>query len=564
MASVVVPDTWQDQVNEAIKVMTNIPQTNQFTGDMVFVRSCYPSYYSLVLNMLKDNRMVSVTGTPGIGKNIFYLYFFDRYRKENPAKKVLTASFSAFQVMEECTLYPSLEGEAREEKPVTFDKIPRNACDLYLYDGPPEHKPPGQSKMVAFTAPHPEWLDKVASKYEDHQKLFMPNWDAHEQRLANDVLSLGLTKEVLEKRRALFGNTARYTLTKKPAYAAEGARLLYNALGTINSLDSIKDIFDSKAGLRLVSHRLLHYEVDVNNLSSGVDPPLIPASRYVAEKMEAQLQQKLTHDREKLQHMLDNAGKASAFAGWIQENVLHEKFLEGGDFPLRSLGIQGDRILEIKKTQGFYKRFKIQADVRDLLVNAYKLPDSSTLESVDSYYFDGEMLWLFQITSSMDHGVKLMGLLHLVEYLKLKEKVRETPSMVKLVFVTPGTVAPSFRRQDIVTDQIFENGTDFAKMDCSVIPGVGKKKRKRLEEKGLRTVDDLLKAPAKDITLVKMTVENFKNNLELMKDADLWSNVEQFVLGVERELLDKLGKASPVAADAPTDHTGPSPQPTRL
>jgi hypothetical protein len=38
--------------------------------------------------------LISVTGTPGIGKFLFYLYFFIRYRAEDPNEKIITAAFS--------------------------------------------------------------------------------------------------------------------------------------------------------------------------------------------------------------------------------------------------------------------------------------------------------------------------------------------------------------------------------------------------------------------------------------------------------------------------------------
>jgi hypothetical protein len=255
-------------INEAVKVRTDPPQTNPFLGDTIFVRNCYPSYYNKVTEQLDTERMVSITGTPGIGKSVFYLYYFHRYRKENPTKKVLAASFSANQELEECKLYPALN-EGAEAQIVDYDHIPADVCDLYLYDGPPNHKPPGKSKMVAFTSPHPGWLDKIASKYENHVTLFMPSWDSLEQRLANDTLALNLTIATLEKRRALFGGTVRYVLTRKTAYAEQGARLLSTALGNIQSLDRIRDIFNGATDLRNVTHRLLHYNVDVNNLYNG-------------------------------------------------------------------------------------------------------------------------------------------------------------------------------------------------------------------------------------------------------------------------------------------------------
>ena len=279
----------------------------------------------------------------------------------------------------------------------------------------------------------------------------------------------------------------------------------------------------------------------MSNLHTGFCPPLKLASPCVAEKMKAKLMQRLVHDRDKLQHMRESAGKASAFAGWMQKNVVHETLLEGGTSLLCGLGSHSDTELVINKTVGHCKRFKMQVNIAEVLKDVHKLPDSSTLESVDSHCFDGTTLWRFQMTSNVDHGVKLMGLLHLVEHLGLTNAVRANPAMAKTVFVTPSKVAGKFKRQEIVTEQIFNRTVDdFSRMECNQISGIGPMKKRKLQEKGIRTVDDLLKARSEAITSVKLTVEAFRNNMRLMQDAAFWFRVEQFVHGINPPQLAKF------------------------
>jgi hypothetical protein len=52
-----------------------------------------------------DYLYISVTGTPGIGKSIFYLYFLNRYRFENPGKSVITASLDKDRKLQDCKLF---------------------------------------------------------------------------------------------------------------------------------------------------------------------------------------------------------------------------------------------------------------------------------------------------------------------------------------------------------------------------------------------------------------------------------------------------------------------------
>lgn len=127
-----------------------------------------------------------------------------------------------------------------------------------------------------------------------------------------------------------------------------------------------------------------------------------------------------------------------------------------------------------------------------------------------------------------------MGLLHLVEFLQLGEKVRANPTMVKLVFVVPGAVEAKFKSQMIVTEEIFkQTGAILPGRDCDQIPGIGPSKKRKLNDRGLNTVQDVLAAPAEAITFVKMTVETFQKNMVLVQDAALWSGVEQYVVGLD-------------------------------
>ncbi|KAG3112858.1 hypothetical protein PI124_g8655 [Phytophthora idaei] len=51
---------------------------HQYRNGNFSVRECYEKYYQFVKKMLLVNRekCVTVTGTPGIGKSVFYAYFF--------------------------------------------------------------------------------------------------------------------------------------------------------------------------------------------------------------------------------------------------------------------------------------------------------------------------------------------------------------------------------------------------------------------------------------------------------------------------------------------------------
>jgi hypothetical protein len=118
--------------------------------------------------------------------------------------------------------------------------------------------------MIAFTSPNATWFS-MASKYEGHRKVFMPNWDLPELMTANDVLHLQLTDETILTRFAIFGGTARYTLTTSDDLISVGREEVEMALSKISSLDDVDRCFKGNMDLNTVVHRLMHYAVSEDN-----------------------------------------------------------------------------------------------------------------------------------------------------------------------------------------------------------------------------------------------------------------------------------------------------------
>jgi hypothetical protein len=95
----------QEQV---MSVPRGAPLEDSYDNDKFYVRACYNTYYHEIMDNLfgkRDYFYISVTGTPGIGKSMFYLYFLNRYRFENPGKSVITASFWTGRELLVCKLF---------------------------------------------------------------------------------------------------------------------------------------------------------------------------------------------------------------------------------------------------------------------------------------------------------------------------------------------------------------------------------------------------------------------------------------------------------------------------
>jgi hypothetical protein len=293
--------------NEIVmSVPEGAPQSVKYRSDKFYVRSCYHEYYQQIKDLLlcesSDKRYLSVTGTSGIGKSIFYLYFLNRYRAENPTKDVITASFIK-QTMLDCTLFRN-DGKVENSLDISGTSLiprrhtaswPNNIdCSLYLYDGPPNVPPVGE-KMIAFICPNCHWLDTMR-KDPSHCKLYMPTWGLTELYDANEVLQLNIDEDKIYDRYTLFGGSARYCLSTDDEFVADGTELIYSAISKISGIDQLSGCFDGSLEPNAIVHRLMKYIPSDNRKGAY----LYPASDKISEMLWQRLKTKLNYEQKKL------------------------------------------------------------------------------------------------------------------------------------------------------------------------------------------------------------------------------------------------------------------------
>lgn len=190
-----------------------IPMTHEYHGDRFYIRECYDEYYECILNILDSGRrVVTLTGTPGIGKSMFYYYFFERFRNEFSNMTVVTAAFNVHSMLTKCKVFTKAMLLGKK-----YESIPDIEGDcIYLYDGPPRSAPSGK-RMVCFTSPRLEWLDEMTKVEGKHQCISMKPWSREEMWSA--VKELGsqntITKDILNQRYEIFGGAARQCLLEE-------------------------------------------------------------------------------------------------------------------------------------------------------------------------------------------------------------------------------------------------------------------------------------------------------------------------------------------------------------
>ncbi|KAJ3268283.1 hypothetical protein HDV01_003214 [Terramyces sp. JEL0728] len=480
-----------------------LPMSYKFLESAFYVRDCYPEYYEYITTTLANPRVdyISLTGTPGIGKSILYLYFFQRFRKENPEATIITASFGKNRTLKKCLVF-----EPNSKNGVKNKEIPDIPESLHLYDGPPVIEP-SDNKMVCFTSPNFTWLDGMA-KAQNHIELYLPFWSLEELWDANDLLGLGLDNDAVEKRFLTFGGSARYCLSQNQRFYNGGVEELEQKVHSIQSFMAIKECLEMKTDKADICHRIFHY-VPVFFKESPCFYNLVFCSNAIARMVDECIIDKSDSKRNELVQWLKGSSKCTTLIGWLFEGYSNKVLSAGGDFtinPLLTSLIQ----------------FNLHLDAGD-----YRPAKTDNCESLDGYYLDGsqKILYLFQMTRNYIHPVKANGIIKLFESMNLNKKPQEIE--VRLIFVVPRSMG-DYKKQMINMDDVSKGILS----DVAKVRGIGPKSLSILAGKGITTVQQLEIGLKKDNSL-----KRFENNYNLfMKDfnsASDWkflADIPQYVL----------------------------------
>ncbi|KAG2838205.1 hypothetical protein PC129_g5945 [Phytophthora cactorum] len=256
-----------------------LPIEYEYKQSRVYVRECYPQYYKHITDMLKDGetQAITVTGTPGVGKSLFFAYFLKRYSSENPLVTIITASFKktgctstmtkvAVWKNSELVAQAEMEKSAMMEVCTELSVFARNGL-LYLYDGPPDVAPVC-AQMVCFTAPDELWF-KQNAKDQYHCTLFMPPWELRELQTAAQELALEMnpryTKhstdeseeegtsvaDLVERRFCVFGGVTRECLSTSARFVKNCEMRIENIIEKCKAMDQVRDLLSNKDGMMM-------------------------------------------------------------------------------------------------------------------------------------------------------------------------------------------------------------------------------------------------------------------------------------------------------------------------
>jgi hypothetical protein len=172
--------------------------------------------------------------------------------------------------------------------------------------------------------------------------------------------------------------------------------------------------------------------------------------------------------------------------------------------------------LTLSKTIDGIERFSSNFTFEDVIENAYRIPENSSLPSIDSYMTTDSMLLMFQITVQERHPVKASGLIDLLNRLNKLELVKSNPEIAKIIFVVPSGIGSTYRMQKIAYGDA--NCINLERFDCSHVSGIGPATMKKLGDLNIRNCKELMSAFKRGderLRFLNQVLENFSNMLAL-------------------------------------------------
>ena len=423
----------------------------------IFVRECYKEMYDLIMEMNNiediDERRCRflVTGTPGIGKSLFALYFIKRYLDENNC----SAPFGFQRLSEKADIVTS-NGNLYKNVPSAMYENEKNLpffCDAI---GKFEPNGPGSPKLMIVTSSPDDARFKEFVKDNSVVRLTMPVWSSGELSRMYDALKMErLHERVVEIK-------YQRTVTNQTLYDIYG--------GVPRNIESLNGIKMTEA---------------LENRGSIVAENFFNVNRTFGTGPDIEKSYTLVH----LVPKMKGDGRYNYFekfsevaSGYVSDTVAYiynirvysfwrdyvaKSGVRGIDASMQGYKFENNYFLyppeemtvyalnkksspSSKITDNDKRTIKIPAKTHEFdnctdiswTSNVFYVPSGLNFESGDAFFIEGTKeeseLYILQLTVAKSHPIKAKGLLRIVKFFKdVGYKIDSNCMKMSLVFVTP-------------------------------------------------------------------------------------------------------------------------------
>jgi hypothetical protein len=380
--------------------------------------------------LAREQALLVFTGSPGIGKSFFYLYFAWRLIQEKLATYIIMTTMT---FDESILVWDVAKGKvytySSKDAFEIINLLTEQTGAWLLVDGPNKNrqfydKYLRKGKTIWFLSPNKDIISPLQIKARA-KVYYMPVWTIEELENCNQDL-YKISIESLRERYDYFGGIPRYVFGESQI-SLRG--LVDEALKSSDIMGSTENLAKKNAFLDEYSHKLLIVQPE------GLDCyKLAFASHHITAKV---IEQFRANGSQKLREFISLAkGDAvlSVVRGRFFEDIAHDELCKGGNFAAKNLISKENMNIELDKRVISWYSTKKEKIIYESAVGEkpYSRPRSKNQGGYDS--FDDK--YFFQMTVSDAKKVKL-------EYIEknLQQRGLALPSKkqktVALVIVVP-------------------------------------------------------------------------------------------------------------------------------
>ena len=399
----------------------------------LYVRKCYQDVFDLLLEQIKlKQKSFAISGTPGIGKSLFFVYILHRLMDDFRKKTLsLKPNRVVYQTGSKYKCFDLQQQLVTELSKLDAALVVREQDTFYVIDGRTSEPLDSSCVSLFISSPRSEWYKEFV-KQKVAKLWYFPVWTLDELQTCRWHCYPDVSIETLQERHRIYGGVARFVFHED----------LFNTMEeTLADFDAVKGVRNIGKPTRIfaTSHTLLHMVVsnDSQYKFSHVDI----ASKYVGEQLWIHHSAQMITN---LQEMF--GGSPSEISRHLFEIYGHRVFSTGGRI-LKCRCLESDTVSHITLDAFNGSRVPFGKDsmptAKTFTRNYYELTDDDTFPAIDSLSPQG----MFQFTVAAEHPIR--G----VQILRRLCGLYDEP---KLYFVVPPHRFAAFKKQSFKA----KTGTD--------------------------------------------------------------------------------------------------------
>ncbi len=400
----------------------------------IYVRKCYEDVFDLLLKNI-EMKSFAISGTPGIGKSVFFVYILYRLMKDFPEKTLpLKPNRIVYQMGSTYDCFELQHLIVTSISEIEAARLVREQDTFYIVDGQSTPMPSSCTSLFISSSRSKQYKEFVKQKMA--KEWYFPVWTLEELQSCQIQCYPDLSIEILTERYRVCGGVARFVFHKD--YSIPVPKIMKSALNDANAVRGVKYVGETTK-IFPESHSLLQILVGDDEFGNAYQfIGLDVASKYVGEQLWIRHSAQMITNLQKM-----FGGSPDEISRHLFEIYGHRVFSIGGR-TLKCRCLEDASVTEITLDALNGQRItfgKGTIPTAAALTGSYYEPtDEDDFPAVDSLSPQG----MFQFTVAAEHPIR--GVLILESLSKLYDEP-------KLYFVVPPHRFEKFKKQSFKAKQ---------------------------------------------------------------------------------------------------------------